>query len=169
MGSDMYSSRDLLDAMRDTHRGTLRRQSHIAPMINRLCECGDIATYRKIDDQGGDHGYTCESCGIEWVREMRAHANRRQFPLLHDYRKRAPNLRQSIPWEMIAPHERRVRLNHGQSLERLAERGGLDPGEACDVLLGRSYNTTPGDQADALLEELVAAWEERQVSHDKPQ
>lgn len=30
-----------------------------------------------------------------------------------------------VPWGLIAPHERRARANHGgQSLNRLAERGG---------------------------------------------
>lgn len=67
----MYSSQDIIDARCNRDYETNRPRSHIAPMISRLCECGDIATYRKIDDQGGDHGYTCEFCGIEWVREMR--------------------------------------------------------------------------------------------------
>ena len=31
----------------------------------------------------------------------------------------------TIPWSVIAPHEAQCQKNHGQSLERLAERGGL--------------------------------------------
>jgi hypothetical protein len=31
---------------------------------------------------------------------------------------------QSIPWAVIAPHEHQAITNHGQTLERLAERGG---------------------------------------------
>lgn len=42
----------------------------------------------------------------------------------------------SIPWAMIAPHEAQAKTNHDQSLERLAERGGLSPGEAVAVLDG---------------------------------
>jgi len=43
----------------------------------------------------------------------------------------------SIPWAMIAPFEQQARSNHDQSLERLAERGGLDPVEAIAVLDGK--------------------------------
>jgi hypothetical protein len=46
----------------------------------------------------------------------------------------------SIPWAMIAPHESRARANHGQSLARLAERGGLCPSEALDVLADRPWD-----------------------------
>jgi hypothetical protein len=34
-----------------------------------------------------------------------------------------------IPWGVIAPHEGQAQRNHGQSLQRLAERGGLGVGE----------------------------------------
>lgn len=41
-----------------------------------------------------------------------------------------------LPWEMLAPHEHQAMSNHGgQSLERLASRGGLSPLEAVLVLL----------------------------------
>ena len=46
--------------------------------------------------------------------------------------------RLSIPWAMIAPHERQALRNHDQTLKRLAERGGLSPREAVCVLEGRS-------------------------------
>ena len=46
----------------------------------------------------------------------------------------------SIPWGVIAPHEERAKSNHGgQSLEKLASRGGLDPVEAIAVLEGRPW------------------------------
>lgn len=79
------------------------------------------------------------------------------FPLLRGHHQRnAAHLRQSIPWEFLAPHEEQAQRNHGQSLQRLAERGGLSPGEACDVLLGLKWRSTPEERADALLEELLA-------------
>ena len=86
----------------------------------------------------------------------------RRFPLLRGHAQRnAAHLRQSIPWAMLAPHEEQAQRNHGQSLQRLAERGGLSPGEACDVLLGRKWNTTPAKEADAMLERLVLDFEAR--------
>ncbi len=46
----------------------------------------------------------------------------------------------SIPWWIIAPHEKQALRNHGgQTLERLAERGGLGPSEALAVLEDREF------------------------------
>lgn len=44
-----------------------------------------------------------------------------------------------LPWALIAPHEAQAQENHGQTLERLAERGGLDPVEAYAVLTDRHF------------------------------
>jgi hypothetical protein len=44
----------------------------------------------------------------------------------------------SIPWAMIEPHEAQAKKNHDQSIQELAERGGLDTYEACCVLEGRN-------------------------------
>lgn len=59
----------------------------------------------------------------------------------------------SIPWRLMVPHERQALLNHGQSLERLAERGGLAPIEAMAVLMDMSPTGLPGGYlaADALV------------------
>lgn len=58
----------------------------------------------------------------------------RRFPILEHYRYRGP--RRSIPWSIVEPHEAQARLNHGQSLERLAERGGLSVDELWAVMHG---------------------------------
>ncbi len=42
----------------------------------------------------------------------------------------------SVPWEVMEPHENMAQKNHGQSLQRLAERGGLSTGEAWCVVSG---------------------------------
>lgn len=54
----------------------------------------------------------------------------------------------SIPWEMIAPHERQAQRNHSQTLKRLAERGGLSPCEAVAVMLDRRWEAM--EEQDAL-------------------
>ena len=41
---------------------------------------------------------------------------------------------------MIAPHEAQAQHNHKQSLERLAQRGGLSPDEALAVIENRKYD-----------------------------
>lgn len=57
---------------------------------------------------------------------------------LRDKRKDTPHL--SIPWAMIQEHEEQALDNHcGQSLERLAQRGGLSPSEAFAVLRDQSW------------------------------
>lgn len=49
----------------------------------------------------------------------------RRMPLQLD-RRHEVGLPTSVPWSLVAPHEAQARLNHGgQSLARLAERGGL--------------------------------------------
>lgn len=46
---------------------------------------------------------------------------------------------ESIPWSLVQDHEERALLNHGQTLFRLAERGGLDPAELVVLIEGRHW------------------------------
>lgn len=64
-----------------------------------------------------------------------------------------------IPWDMIAPHEAQARSNHYQSLERLAQRGGLSASEAIQILEGRSFGTVKSCvENEYYLINLVRAW-----------
>lgn len=45
----------------------------------------------------------------------------------------------AIPWELVAPHESQALANHSQTLERLNERGGLDPRELYGVMNGYKW------------------------------
>lgn len=47
--------------------------------------------------------------------------------------------------------------NHRQTLERLAERGGLSPGELVAVMEGRDWRSMPIDESLRRLEVLIAA------------
>lgn len=60
----------------------------------------------------------------------------RQFPLLEGSHNK-PDY--SIPWELIAPHEKQAIKNHGQTLERLAERHGLSFCEAVAIIEDRPW------------------------------
>lgn len=84
------------------------------------------------------------------------------FPILRDWQDRkrpgGPR-RRSVPWALVAPHSAQAWRNHDQTLERLAERGGLDPAELVAVLLDRRWQAMDPAAADAALEELVAAHE----------
>jgi len=56
--------------------------------------------------------------------------------------KELPAQVNEIAWEMIAPHEATALRNHGgQSLQKLASRGGLSPCEAVAVLEDADYRT----------------------------
>jgi len=61
----------------------------------------------------------------------------RQFTV-HQY-NRPEDCPESIPWEMIAPYEKQAINNHGQTLEGLNERGGLDACEIYAVMHGISF------------------------------
>lgn len=63
----------------------------------------------------------------------------------------------SIPWSVIAPCEEQAKKNHDQTLERLAERGGLDAGEAVVVLQSKRLRFIPEehDECVRLLAEIV--------------
>lgn len=64
-----------------------------------------------------------------------------------------------IPWAFIAPHDAQARSNHGQSLERLAQRGGLAASEALDIIEGRRWGSArPCIENEHYLINLVRAW-----------
>lgn len=74
----------------------------------------------------------------------------RRFPILRGG---------SIPWDLIAPHEKQALENHcGQTLERLAERGGLGTCEAVAVLEDRRWKHMDERIAGAQLQEKVENW-----------
>lgn len=65
----------------------------------------------------------------------------REFPVLINWqeRHRLVSCPRSVPWAMLAPHEEQAHLNHDQTLERLAQRGGLGPEEMVAVLEDRRF------------------------------
>jgi len=73
------------------------------------------------------------------------------FPIMYGLVNRQ---RGEIPWRLIESHERQALRNHNQTLERLAERGGLDPHEALCVLGDRDL--TWSDPATTTYAELLA-------------
>lgn len=56
-------------------------------------------------------------------------------------------LRAYVPWMLVTPHEAQAQRNHGQSLDRLAERGGLSAAELVAVLEDRRWK--PMDDKEA--------------------
>jgi hypothetical protein len=48
------------------------------------------------------------------------------------------HLLHSVPWSIVSPHEAQALRNHGQSLDRLNERGGVSIRELWAILNGRN-------------------------------
>ena len=48
-----------------------------------------------------------------------------------------------VPWSLLEPHREQADTNHGQTLERLAERGGLDPCEMWCVINDKKWRDAP--------------------------
>ncbi len=58
------------------------------------------------------------------------------FPILLSHKERLahPDWPLNVPWDLVRPHEHQAYKNHGQTLSRLAERGGLSPLELIAVV-----------------------------------
>lgn len=93
----------------------------------------------------------CGLCAGEEINALKARIaelEQRMFPIMGG---------PAIPWSVIAPHERQAQLNHSQSLEMLASRGGLGTDEAVAVLEDRRWVSMGQDEARTRLREL-AGW-----------
>lgn len=74
----------------------------------------------------------------------------REFPILTS-RIYGATLK-SIPWNLIKPFEAQAKKNHGgQSLARLAERGGLSASEALAILEDREWHMMEIGEAETAL------------------
>jgi hypothetical protein len=62
-----------------------------------------------------------------------------------------------VPWDLVAPHEAQALRNHHQTLDKLADRGGLDPIELLDVLQDRLVLRRETNTADAYCTQVRAA------------
>jgi pyrroloquinoline quinone (PQQ) biosynthesis protein C len=79
----------------------------------------------------------------------------RMFPILSNCR--TPRL-QEVPWSFVERGRKQAENNHYQTLERLAERGGLSPAELAAALLGVDPRRINPDKAKVeawLLQELA--------------
>lgn len=88
----------------------------------------------------------------------------RRFPLLLGILRERDELERlgcprSAPWSFVAPHEAQAQANHEQTLERLAQRGGLGPSELVAVVRGEKIRVVmarPDRDAVPMLLELLS-------------
>ncbi len=75
-------------------------------------------------------------CGAVYVDDLcTGLLDERRFPIHPNDRAQLD----SVPWSLVAAHERQAARNHGVSLACLAENGGLTLIELAFVLLDRPY------------------------------
>ncbi len=77
-------------------------------------------------------------------------SKRTNMPILKSAGSKIPSIR----WSVIAGHEAQAQRNHYQSLERLAERGGLGVCEAVAIIEDRPWHRMDKAVAEARLLEL---------------
>lgn len=70
----------------------------------------------------------------------------------------------AIPWSVIAPFEKQAIENHEQTLERLAQRGGVSPCEAVAIIEGRKWSRMDAETAEAMLRSIVDASKDLQLA-----
>lgn len=79
-------------------------------------------------------------------------SDERMFPVLagSDWREyQQLGMPRAVPWRLLGTHEAQALLNHGQTLQRLAERGGLSPFEMRAIVKGlglRAAYMTPAEE-----------------------
>ncbi len=72
------------------------------------------------------------------------------FPILQSHEERKAHTdgkNFGIPWEVVKPHAEQAMRNHYQTLERLAERGGLSWSEMAAVLEDRPWSQMSASEA----------------------
>lgn len=72
------------------------------------------------------------------------------------------NCIQSVPWVMVAPHAKQAEYNHSQTLEGLAQRGGLSPDELIAVLEDRKWYRMPMLEANDKLKSYIELYEQEE-------
>jgi hypothetical protein len=124
-----------------------------------------------IDDARREVGrYVCSRYACPKVSEVLTelggmcveHSSPLMFPLQHPYveaKEEHKPVPLFVPWEFMRPHERQARINHDQTLARLAERGGLDVSEALAILKGQHWKQVEWGPAVTEFLALLAAWE----------
>lgn len=63
---------------------------------------------------------------------------RKPFPVLRSYSYTGE--KEYVPWEILEPHEKQAYVNHRQSLEQLAIRGGLNWREIYAVIMDKEFD-----------------------------
>ena len=79
---------------------------------------------------------------------------------------RRPHMgRSALPWALVEPHRAQARTNHGESLERLAEQGGLDWVDLWLVLSDQFLYPEPPITEEDARAHVLRLWAEHEDAH----
>ncbi len=93
---------------------------------------------------------------IDMVEVEDAKSQYEPYPILES--RRGP--KQYIPRGLLSPHEQQARRNHGQSLSRLAQRGGLSWTEALAIIEDKNWRDAEHDEkmAEATIRKMATEY-----------
>lgn len=74
----------------------------------------------------------------------------------------------NLPWELMEEHAKQAEKNHGQSLKRLKERGGLSVSETACILRNESYRNLPIFVSIQYIADRVEAFNKAQALKGSP-
>ena len=134
-----------LETMRVALATALKERDYVRADLSRLREAADALQLR------------AEKAESE-LATARENYRERMFPVLQEG--------WSFPWRYVAPFEAQAQRNHGQSLSRLAERGGLCSVELLCVVNDLAWRERigPDDTARERFTAWVRAQEDRDLS-----
>lgn len=96
-------------------------------------------------------------CLLEKTQAELKRMQERMFPVL--------DAGMAVPWRFVAPYDAGALRNHQQTLERLAERGGLSPTELLCVIHGLSWRDRRWPNESVARAELVR-WVDEQRANE---
>lgn len=99
--------------------------------------------------------------------------NAKTFPVLWQslthaerYRMQQRGCPRTVPWSFVEPHRAQAKRNHDQTLERLAQRGGLSPAEIVALVTGRPLRRFMGGRDSDWVPELLALLAEHAIASE---
>jgi len=134
---------------------------------------------QELNDFHAAYAMLCEDGTIPIIDLAASDAKRLKVEKFLDYSKRMGRLTQSVdvphmkafplmqsriksvPWDLAKKCEAQMETNHYQSMERLANRGGLDPVEFYCAYMGRCYHGKPmvtKAYAEGFIDDLLLDW-----------
>lgn len=147
--------RDINNDLKDANSNLFEETVSLrADLSNRCEECGaKLSSYPNGCPTCGAPVCCQQCCKIEHLR-----ADLKRVEGERDGNKLFPiSDGPSVPWRVLRPHEKQCRINHDQSLEAIANRGGLSSAEAWCIVNDQTWRVATNTWS---LEHLKKMWKD---------